>query len=136
MHCEKSRSGCGLSERKIIYDHVLSFHLEDTNEPQYVHDALMRSFEVEVSDEYRCNLGNEGGCQSLNTCTKSLNINRLGEILIIQLIIYKFDNYGRRKIFPYLIVDQQLDQYSLQGIIWHHGNNIDAGHYTSMVKHN
>ena len=136
MHCNKNRNGCGSTERKFIYDHILSFHLEDTDEPQHVYDALIKSFDTDTSDEYRCNLGENGGCKSQATCTKSLNINELGEILIIQLIIYKFDNYGRRKLFPNLVIDQELDQYRLQGVIWHHGQNIDAGHYTSMVKHN
>ena len=64
-------------------------------------------------DEAVHRAGQHGGCQKLNTCKKSMHIDTFEDILVIQLIIYN----GRRKIFPNLIVDQQLDQYSLQAII-------------------
>ena len=64
-----------------------------------------------------------------------MNINELSDVLIIQLIIYRSDA-NRRKIFPNFVIDQHLDRYSLQGVIWHHGSNMDSGHYTCMVKHN
>ena len=74
----------------------------------------------------------------MNTCSKSSHINELKDVLIVQLLIFTYDSnpnsvtYGhKRKIFF-----QQIDQYSLQGIIWHHGSNVDSGHYTSMIKHN
>merc|ERR1712226_1699637 len=43
---------------------------------------------------------------------------------------------GRRKLFPNLVVEEHLDNYTLQAIIWHHGFNMDSGHYTSMIRHN
>jgi hypothetical protein len=60
--------------------------------------------------------------------------------MIIQLKIFVEDEYGRKKkIFPDLFVDHELLRYEyfdLQGIIWHHGEDYDEGHYTSSVKVN
>ena len=60
--------------------------------------------------------------------------------MIIQLKVFAQDNYGRRtKLFPDVIVNQELhlfDEFDLQGIIWHHGQSCDNGHYTSNVKAN
>ena len=39
--------------------------------------------------------------------------------------------------FPNLIIDQEItirNHYKLKAIIWHHGQNLNSGHYTAMVK--
>ena len=104
---------------------------------------MIESFGNENPREYMCNLGKHGGCHKVDTCSKSSHINELKDVLIVQLLIFTYDSnpnshsFGhKRKIFPNLIVNQEIDQYSLQGIIWHHGSNVDSGHYTSMIKHN
>ena len=45
--------------------------------------------------------------------------------------------FVKRKIFPAIDIDQTItkfDNYRLQGIIWHHGEGLDTGQYTSLVN--
>ena len=53
--------------------------------------------------------------------------------------IFVEDNFGTRKLSKNIIVDTDIDIYDhfeLQGIIWHHGESYNNGHYTSNVKVN
>ncbi len=141
--CEINRTGCGEKNKTFENKQFLPFEVKDTPEFQTLEHILIESFGNENPRGYMCNLGKYGGCHKMNTCSKSSHINELKDVLIVQLLIFTYDSdplsvsYGhRRKIFPNLIVDPQIDQYSLQGIIWHHGSNVDSGHYTSMIKHN
>lgn len=54
------------------------------------------------------------------------------------MLIFTHDEFGiQRKFFPDLIIDQEItciDQYILKAIIWHHGEDVQSGHYTVMIK--
>ena len=43
-----------------------------------------------------------------------------------------------RKIIPNVIIDQEIrfHLFALQGVIWHEGNSMNSGHYTSTIKLN
>ena len=135
--CDPNKGGCGASTNKYEYKQIIPFQVTETNIWQNVDDILINSFGIEIPSDYKCNLGPTNGCGLKNTCNKTSHISKLEDIVIIHLLIFTYDAHGnRRKIFPNFIISQHLDQYSLQSIIWHHGDNLDSGHYTSMVKHN
>ena len=52
------------------------------------------------------------------------------------MINFRYVNRTVRKVFPSVIIDNEIrlfDDLTLQGIIWHHGNNANCGHYSSSV---
>ena len=55
-------------------------------------------------------------------------------------MIFSYDRLGNtRKLIPNLIIDQEIrrfDLFTLQGVIWHEGNSMNSGHYTSKRKVN
>ena len=95
-------------------------------------------------EEYRCEREikeNEMiGCDKIGTCSQSSQMTDIGEYMIISVRIYRSDEYGRKiKFIPNLRIDQVIRVYErldLQGIIWHHGESFDYGHYSCNVKIN
>ena len=77
-------------------------------------------------------------CNKVNTRTKQSIVSGLKDVLAIQLLIFTHDEFGRqRKFSPDLVIDQEItciDKYKLKAIIWHHGTEIQSGHYTVMIK--
>ena len=77
-------------------------------------------------------------CHKVNTRTKQSIVSGLKDVLAIQLIIFTHDDFGNeRKLFPDLVINQEItciDKYKLKAIIWHHGTEIQSGHYTAMIK--
>ena len=137
--CERNLGGCGEKFDKYECHQVLKLQVQETYE-QSVQHILNSPFNYHMPEGYRCNLGLEGGCHKIGSCSKASLVSELRDLLVIQLLIFSYDTYGRRrKLFPGFNVEQQItqfDDFTLQGIIWHHGQSIDSGHYTSMVKHN
>ena len=93
-----------------------------------------------MPDDYKCELGSpndsgKSGCGKKDTCTQTGSVDEVRDALFIQLKIYSYVNGIKTKIFPAIQVNEKLDELSLQGIIWHHGDKMDTGHYTAMVKH-
>ena len=84
---------------------------------------------------YRCD-----NCHSVGFCTKEYYIANLPEVLIIQLIIFKFTHGRMKKIIPTLHIDEEISIFgntmNLHGIIYHEGEQANSGHYTSRVKVN
>ena len=70
-------------------------------------------------------------CNKVNTRTKQSILSGLKDELVIQLLIFRFDEFGR-KFSPDLVIDKEItciDQYKLKAIILHHGTQIQSGHY-------
>ena len=81
--------------------------------------------------DYRCE-----NCNKKGFCTISSSITHIADVLSIQLIIFRYVNRTVRKVFPFVIIDNEIrlfDDQTLQGIIWHHGNNANCGHYSTSV---
>ena len=117
----------------------------DPYTPQTIKGLMDRLFDIHGYriPDYRCEIeidehGNTKGCDQIGHCNQSVQITEMGDIMILQLKIYTADVYGQRsKIFPNILIDQEITRYEcfkLQGIIWHHGDNWDSGHYTADVK--
>ena len=136
---------CNKETHITDYKPMISLDIE-SSQRQTIYDLLNRKFFHGYSNpDYRCERvrdenGNVNGCNESGFCTISHDLTVPGEFLIIQLKVFAQDNYGRRtKLFPDVIVNQKLhlfDEFDLQGIIWHHGQSCDNGHYTSNVKAN
>ena len=136
---------CNKETHITDYKPMISLDIE-ASQRLTINDLLSRKFFHGYSNpDYRCERredenGNVNGCNELGKCTISHDLTVPGEFLIIQLKVFAQDNYGRRtKLFPDVIVNQELhlfDEFDLQGIIWHHGQSCDNGHYTSNVKAN
>ena len=70
---------------------------------------------------------------------ESIQFTELGDFMIIRLKIFTYENGNETKYIPNMTIDQGIhkyDYFDLQGIIWHHGQSADFGHYTSNVKVN
>ena len=52
----------------------------------------MNFYDSEMPTDYKCDLGNNGGCGRINTCSKNVDI-KLNDVLVIQLIIYRVDAF-------------------------------------------
>ena len=81
--------------------------------------------------DYRCE-----NCNKKGFCTISSSITHIADVLIIQLIIFRYIGGTTKKVIPSVIIDNEIrvfDDLTLQGIIWHHGYNANTGHYTSSV---
>ena len=141
--CERNLTGCGEIQQRHENTQLVRFQVNETHDFQRVENILIESFANETPEDYICRLGPHGGCGKRNTCSRSTQIDALNNVLIIQLLIFTYDDNpdsptygGKRKKFPNFIIDQTIDRYSLQGIIWHDGHYADSGHYTAMIKHN
>ena len=123
---------------------MLHLQVMETNELQSVESILSSPFNIDPLRDYSCNLGpDEIGCQKAGFCNKASLVLDVEDLLIIQLKIFAHEGHGTsyrdRKIFPAFQVDQNIsvfDDFTLTGIIWHHGPPAQSGHYTAMVQHN
>ena len=85
--------------------------------------------------DYRCD-----NCHSLGSCTKGYYVTDISDVLIIQLVIFKFTNGRMKKVIPSLCIDEEITIFgstmTLDGVIYHEGNQPNSGHYVSGVKVN
>ena len=140
LECEQRLGGCGTVQDKYEHHQILKLKIEETLDFQSVEHILTYYNGDNMPEDYRCQLGPSGGCNTINSCTKQSLLYELKDVLVIQLLIYSYDALGRkRKLFPNLNIERTItpfEKYNLQAIIWHHGASLESGHYTAMVKHN
>ena len=140
LECEQRLGGCGTVQDKYEHHQILKLKIEETSDFQSVEHILTHYNGDNMPEDYRCQLGPSGGCNTINSCTKQSLLYELKDVLVIQLLIYSHDALGRkRKLFPNLNIERTItpfEKYNLQAIIWHHGASLESGHYTAMVKHN
>ncbi|XP_066930953.1 uncharacterized protein [Clytia hemisphaerica] len=92
----------------------------------------------ELIEDYVCS-----NCPIRTNATKSRTLFNVSHALIIQLVIFCYDQTtGRlKKLVPNLNIETEIENVllgtlELQAIVYHHGNTPDSGHYTSVVKYN
>ena len=140
--CEISNSGCGKTFSRHESSLAFSLNLENTVEQQSIQGLLNRVLDPHGHQipEYKREIENGIGCNKRGCCTKSTSITDIVNIFIIQLMIFSCGRWGNtQKFIPNLIIDQEIrrfDLFALQGIIWHEGNSMNSGHYTSTIKVN
>ena len=104
--------------------------------PHYRCEILRNESGNEIFDSN----GNRQGCGLTGYCSEQVHLTVSGDFIIIHLKIYNYDDYGRKfKLFPHINIDDEIfrfDHFDLQGVIWHHGNSFNGGHYTCQVKVN
>lgn len=103
-----------------------------------------------VNKEYKCEgkltaQSPDTGCGMKGKCREYKTIGFSGDVLILHLQIVRFDNnFQPKKINPGIEINDELmlsefgkkNRFELCGIIWHEGETINSGHYTSNVKIN
>ena len=89
------------------------------------------------ADDYTCD-----DCKTLGSCTKVDQILEVSDILIIHLLLFKYDiNAGAiKKVIPNLKIDEEISEFrgdwTLHAIIYHEGRRANSGHYTCNIKMN
>ena len=140
VECEVNRGGCGNTQDRYEYHEILKLPVEETSVYQQSVEQLLNAANANVNPmpDYRCEIDPSRSCTQRNSCNKRSILSGFKDILVIQLKIFSHDEFGQqRKFFPDLFIDEsitQFAQYKLKGIIWHHGNSIQSGHYTAMIK--
>ena len=139
IECEQNKGGCGKTQDRYEHDQILKLTVKETSEFEQSVEQLLNSPSDRdpMPEGYRCDIF-PLPCNRYNTCNKQSILSELKDGLVIQLIIYSYDEFGhQRKFFPNIHVNQhiiQFAQYNLKAIIWHHGDSLQSGHYTVMVK--
>merc|ERR1739838_578018 len=98
LQCNVDRIGCGNNQKENTYAQILILQVQEFAQ-QTVNTIFDGHLLSEMPEGYKCELGTDGGCQKLNTCSISTTY-QFADVLIIQLAI--FDGVGR-KVFPELV---------------------------------
>ena len=147
MECE-----CGRHYDRDDPDLIFKLDTEDWETYRSVKLLLDRCSRIDgvVNKDYRCE-GNlidqppDTGCGKKGKCYEYKTIAFSGDVLILHLQIVRFDNnFQPKKINPRIEINDELmlsefgqkNRFELCGIIWHEGETINTGHYTSNVKIN
>ena len=138
IECEQRKGGCGNTQNNYEHHQILKLTINERSEFEQSVEQLLNSpaNRDPMPQGYRCDI-QPLPCNKYNTCNKQSILSGLKDVLIIQLIIYSHDEHITRKFFPELHINQritQFAQYNLKAIIWHHGDSLQSGHYTAMVK--
>ena len=137
--CERDRGGCGEKKENPESHQILPLRIHEMLEIQTVQQMLDSYVGYHIPYEYRCEL-NDRGCGKIETVSKASIVTEFKDMLIIHLEIFTHDIEGnKRKLFPAIEINENVslfDSFCLQGIVWHHGIDVDHGHYTAMVKNN
>ena len=123
-------------------EEFLTLKLPIPDSTVHLSTLLKTYFEAEKNMEMKC--GNcckcEANCQLSGLCKyqpgeRHTTLSRTGEYIFLQL--NRFGN-GRRKKMTKVITEPVLEinneQFTLASVVNHHGQNINAGHYTCIVK--
>ena len=88
---------CGHSIDKSETCNHISLNLEDTNNLQTVSGILNMVMDPhgKLLLDYRCD-----NCHSICSCTKAYCVTDISDVLIIQLVIFKFTNGRIKKVIP------------------------------------
>ncbi|CAI4228114.1 unnamed protein product [Auanema sp. JU1783] len=103
-------------------------------------EALTQYLSAEVLEDYRCDF-----CQKAGTVKRQASIEKLPEVLMIQLTRYVYDATGRKKLKTPISYPKELSssilvskgeefKYELFAVMIHEGNNAHYGHYYDLVK--
>ncbi|KYN50409.1 hypothetical protein ALC57_00046, partial [Trachymyrmex cornetzi] len=86
----------------------------------------------------------EGTCENCNKYDQlkiKHNFHFTKQIIILQLMLFSCDKKGISKITKYSIKSVPSDKvyigeglYRVCSAIYHHGNSVETGHYTNMLK--
>ena len=131
IHCEYCEYRKDISE---IFQTIAIDVLEDQHQSLkgLLNVVLTRT---DTPNEYFCER-----CENSGVSTKTYGFDQANDIIALQLSIFSYDQYGNSwKKSPSIEIEKDIsvfEDYSLQGIIWHHGENLNSGHYTATVKHN
>ena len=140
--CEINNFGCGRTFSRHETSLAFSLNLETTVEQQSIQGLLNKMLDPHSHQipEYKCEMENGIGCNKRGYCTKPTSITDIVNIFIIQLMIFSCKRLGStQKFIPNLIIDQEIrrfELFALQGIIWHEGNSMNWGYYTSTINVN
>ena len=138
---------CGKIYDKRVTESIFQLDTEDSEmfpSVQMLLDRTLSQYGVK-NEEFQCrgNLDNDPntsdrGCGKIGTCTEYTAMNVPGDILIIQLQVFRWnENLSPYKYIPKIVLNEQLicsDSFELTGIVWHTGDRTNSGHYTSNVK--
>ena len=140
MECDRAKGGCGHTKDNFEHHEILRLMVkEKSNFQQSVQLLLDAPVNSDPMPEgYKCEIDPSKQCNKYDTCTKEPILYSTRDVLVISLNIFSYDEHGRaRKFFPDLIIDKEITRihhYKLKAIIWHHGQNLNSGHYAAMVK--
>ena len=139
FECEERLGGCKRKYNKPESHRILKLQIKETSDVQTVQHLLEANINYHLPEDYRCQLTEDEGCLSIGTVSKESVVTEVKDILVIQLKIFSHDSLGNeRKFLPSIVINEHIshfDNFTLEGIIWHHGENVNNGHYTAMVKH-
>ena len=88
----------------------LPVELQETRTTQTVSSLLNQYKHIHgtFASDYKCD-----GCKKVGTCTKLDQISEVSDVLIINLLIFKYDKntHTTRKIFPNLKIDNEINDF-------------------------
>lgn len=130
--CENN--GCNNIVESLNSSMALTLNVDESHY-QTINNLLDSFMSTQLVPDYRCDR-----CSSRGHCLKANTIVNTGDVLVIQLSIFKYINGISTKISPYINIDETISFYgntmSLHGIIYHDGEQTNSGHYTAGVKLN
>ena len=128
------------THRNIKYQFAVHFPRTIHPGSNKSHDltTLIQNFKtIEILDDYLCDR-----CNQINQTTKTLLLDNLPPILIVQLVRFR----GGDKIHDHVkfnqtlsteevsLPGQQQHMFTLFGVIVHFGNTLKSGHYKAFIK--
>ncbi|KAI9103203.1 hypothetical protein DFS34DRAFT_590766 [Phlyctochytrium arcticum] len=141
--CQIRCSRCSYTSR--TYEQMLDLSLDVVASLNKAFALYSKAEKLEGDNKYRCDR-----CAMLVDAVKRVTVAVAPEVLTIQL--KRFDVFGRGKNCAKVDFPESLDitpsmtlgtaastfqshgKYNLYGVICHHGQSPDRGHYTSFVK--
>ena len=87
LECEQRLGGCGTVQDKYEHHQILKLKIEETSDFQSVEHILTHYNGDNMPEDYHCQLGPSGGCNTINSCTKQSLLYELKDVLVIQLLI-------------------------------------------------
>ena len=140
---------CGKIYDKPVTELIFKLDTEDSEmfpSVQMLLDRTLSQYGVK-NEDYQCrgNIDNDPntsdrGCGKRGTCTEYTAMNVPGDILIIQLQVFRWNNdLSPYKYIPEIALNEELicsDKFELTGIVWHSGDSTNSGHYTCNVRIN
>eukprot|EP00111_Clytia_hemisphaerica_P024389 TCONS_00071962-protein len=132
---------CYNPSEKTVYDSYCRIEFPDRFRENSIENEISKLVNDPhgelLQEAYPCPI-----CPVRTNATKSTILFNVADTLIIQLIIFGFDRTtnSSKKLAPNLTIETKVENVllgtlHLQGIVYHHGNSPNSGHYTAVVKH-